>query len=773
MGRALKERSSQIHANVTELTSGRESEPVAHELIATKLAPPSVRTGYVARQRLLDAITAGCDLRVTLVDAPTGYGKTMLVAAWCAEVADRGERVVSWLSLAPTENDPALLTRYLIGALRRADAAIGERAETMLQVPGASPIAWMHSLVNDLAAVESEITLVLDDYEVIHEPACHALVQFLLDHAPASLHLIICTRAGPEVALGSLRAAGQLAEVRAADLRFTASEAATLLVEREGLPIGDDAVASVARRTEGWAAGLYLAALWLRGRGGAEADVERFAGDNRHVVDYLSEVVLEQLPDDITDFLLCTSIVDRLCTSLCDAITETPSAGVLEEVERSNLFLVPLDDTRTWYRYHHLFAQTLRSELTRRHPDLVADLHRRASGWYRGRGLISEAIEHATAGGDYRHAAALISEHWLEVGRWGQEATIWRWLQAFGHDELNRYPELGLVGAFLTGVSGGSELEFQRWLELAERGITRADSSPTAIAGTTSLRAGVDLLRSAFGYRDVRGAAAIAARTARVESEAHGVFRVVALANLAFLLYISGDPARARDALSEAIRDPDAQRRPYGFVTALTTAALIALDEGEADKGEHTAARALEFATEAGLAENQVSGLAYVARGRALLVAGRLDSARVEVDHGLALLRGGVVPAWHAYALLWAASVAQASGDLPGALALTEEAQRLLASFDDAGTLTTLLNDVQRRISLARRRRREPDSTTLTDTELAVLRLLRGAKSQRAIAEELSLSINTIKTHTSAIYRKLAVNSRDGAISRATELNLL
>jgi LuxR family transcriptional regulator, maltose regulon positive regulatory protein len=293
------------------------------------------------------------------------------------------------------------------------------------------------------------------------------------------------------------------------------------------------------------------------------------------------------------------------------------------------------------------------------------------------------------------------------------------------------------------------------------------------IAGTTSLHAGVSLLRSAFGYRNVQAATAAAAHTARVESESGGVFRVVALSNLAFLLYLSGDVARARLALSEAMRDPQAQRRPYGFITALTTAALIALDDGDAAKGQHTAARAVEYSEAAGLAENQVSGLAHVALGRALLAAGQLESARAQLDHGLELLRGGLVPAWHAYALLWATPAAQADGDFQGALTLVEEAESLLASFEDAGELTGLLVDVKRRLSSGRRRRREPDSTALTETEMVVLRLLRTPKSQRAIAQELSLSINTIKSHTSSIYRKLAVTSRGAAVMRAAELGIL
>jgi LuxR family transcriptional regulator, maltose regulon positive regulatory protein len=753
--------------------AGGAAQPVGHELITTQLTRPPLRTGHVARQRLMDVLTSGRELRMTLVAAPTGYGKTTLVAAWCSELAEHEDREVAWLSLSATENDPVLLTRYLIAAMRGAGASIGDSPETMLQVPGASPTAWMRSLVNDLATGSSEMTLVLDDYHVVTEPACNVILQFLIDHAPGSLRLIVCSQADPPLALGTLRAAGQLAEVRASDLRFTVPEAAALLQETDGLDLDHDSVVSLTERTEGWAAGLYLATLWLRGRTGAGADVARFAGDSRHLVAYLKEAVLGRLDDDVREFLLVTSIVDRVCISLCEAITEMPAARMFEEIERSDLFLVSLDETHTWYRYHQLFGEMLRSELTRRHPDLVAVLHRRASAWYRERGLISEAIEHATAADDFADAAALISEHWLAIGRWGQEATIKHWLEAFSREELSHYPELGLVGAFLTGVSGGTEREFRRWLEIAEEGLARVDDGVTTVGEVTALRAGVSLLQSVFGYRNVGLAAAAAARTARAQSESAGVFRVAALANLAFLLYISGDRARARSAVSEAMRDPHAQRRPHGFITALTTAALIALDEGEAAKGQHTAERAVEYARTAGLAENQVSGLAHVALGRALLAAGRLESARAQVGHGVELLRGGLVPAWHAYALLWAAPIAQASGDQPGALALVEEAESLLASFEDAGALTGLLHDVQRRLSLGRRRRRGVDSTALTDTEFAVLRLLRSPQSQRAIAQELSLSINTIKTHTSAIYRKLAVTSRDQAVARATELDLL
>ena len=745
----------------------------APDIVATKLAASSVRDGYVPRPRLIGALDAGRNARLSLVDAPTGYGKTMLLAAWCARLTSRGEGAIAWVSLAPTENDPALFMRYLLDALRRAGAEVSERTEALVRVPGGSPVAWMRSLVNDLAGVNATTTLVLDDYHLVKEPACHELVQFLLDHAPESLHLVISTRTDPPIALGSLRARGELTEIRADQLRFTPQEAAELLVGHEGLQLDSDAVARIAARTEGWGAGLYLAALWLRSSGAQEHDALRFAGGNRHVVDYLSEAVLEQLDGELREFLLSTSIADRLCTSLCEAITDRPAIGMLEEIERSNLFLIPLDDTRTWYRYHHLFGEMLRSELARRDPALVAGLHRRAATWFRSSGLVSEAIDHAAAAGDYGDAADLISEHWLEAGRSGQEATVRRWLDAFNADQLRLFPDLGVVGALMIGVSGGSEAEFRRWLELAEYGLGQPDAARRVVAGTTSFAAAVNMLRSTFGYRNVGTAAAIAARTVRMESATQGQFRVPALANLAFLLYLSGDPATARHALSEAVRDPQARRRPLGFITALATAALITLDEGDNEAGGRTAKQALDYATTAGLADNQIAGLPHVALGRAAMAAHRTDEARKQMQWGVLLLRGGVMPARHAYGLLCAAPVMHAAGDLAAALELLDEAEGILASFEDAGTLTGQLHDIRRRLALARRRSRAPRASALTESEVAVLRLLRGSKTQREIAQELLISINTIKTHTSAIYRKLGVTSRHAAVARARELDLL
>src|SRR5271166_3880917 len=691
-----------------EATPPDTPAPIVEDPIGTNLAPPPLRPGYVDRARLFDALTAARDRRVTLVAAPTGYGKTMLLAAWCAEASARGGGASAWLSLDETDNDPARLMRGLIGALRRIGPDIGQHAEAMLPTPGASPMALMRSLVNDLAAAELDALLVCDDFHLITAPACHAIVEFLLDYAPRALHMIISTRSEPPFALGSLRAAGDLAEIRAPELRFTPQEADELLVEREGLCLSEKALTGLLARTEGWPAGLYLAALWLRGRSTPEADAEHFAGDNRYVVDYLSEAVLGRLTDEVREFMLNTSVADRLCASLCTAITGRPAAGMLEDIERSNLFMVPLDDSGTWYRYHHLFHEVLRRELARRHPDRVAVLHCRASAWHRDAGLVAEAVEHATSGRDFDTAAALISEHWREVGRWIGPATVRRWLDGFDSEKLRMYPELGLIGATSVGVVGGSEVEFRRWLELAEQGLSRAQSG--RVAGIQSLRAGLSLLRSTFGYRDIAAAVADAEQAVRIECETDGPSRVAALANLGFLLYLANEPAAARRVVSEAIRDQQAQRP---------------------------------------------------------------EEARTEMDRAVQLVHSGVIPAQQVYALLWSAPALQAVGDLAGALARVDEAEQVLESFTDAGSLTSLERQARMRIAQARRRRRRPDSLELSEAELAVVRLLGRPGPQREMAQELSVSVNTVKSHTAAIYRKLGVSSRADAVSRASDLGLL
>jgi LuxR family maltose regulon positive regulatory protein len=735
--------------------------------------PPAVPEGYVPRPRLLNALEPGATSRLTLVDAPTGYGKTMLMAAWCADRTSRGAGACAWVALTPAENEPDGLVRSLSTALRRAGAPIQDRVDTALRIPGGSPQAWLDSLCADLTDARVPITVVFDDLHVLTEPACHNLLQSLIDQAPASLNTIICTRAEPPLRLRALRDAGQLVEIRAGDLRFHDDEAEALLVDGEGLGLDRAMVSSLNARTEGWAAGLYLAALWLRGQRDPRADVERFAGDNRHVVDYLSEAVLANLSEDVQWFLLATSVTDRICVSLGDALTQTPTGEVLEQLERSNLFLVPLDESRTWYRYHHLFGQMLNSELGRRHRDLVPELHRRASAWYLDAGLISEAIHHALAGRDFDTATALTVEYWLDVGRFGQWMVVRDWLMEFDRHERRRYPELGFIGAVIIGMSGGSEEDFKPWIELAERGLSDDATGNRRVAGATTLRAGVNLMHATFGYRDIRAALTAAVRTVRMESQAHGEFLVPALAGVALLRYLSGDPQGAREAVGETLRNPQALRRPLGYILALSTGALVAIDAGDDVEGERAAQRALDYAASAGSADTPVCTLAHLALGRVLANRRQHDGAAEQMTQALGLIRGSALPAWLAYALLQSAAVSAARGDRTAAAELAAEARVLIASFGDAGILESLLDDLELQLARVRPRRNEGGPEALTQAESLVLRFLGGPLSQRAIAQELSVSLNTVKTHTSAVYRKLGVSSRTEAVAHAAANELL
>ena len=369
-------------------------------LLATKLHVPGPRPGFVPRPRLAQRLDEGADRGLVLVCAPAGSGKTALLADW----ARSGQRPAAWLSLDDGDNDPARFWRHAVAALDRACPGIGERVGPLLGPPAPPSFeALVTALINELAVQpgSDEVPLVLDDYHLIGSQPVHASLGFLLEHRPPGLHLVLASRADPPLALARLRARGQLAELRAAELRFTAGEAAALLREAAGADLPDAAVAALADRTEGWAAGLQLAALSLRGQADVAGFVAAFTGSNRYVLDFLAEEVLERQSEQVRAFLLETSVLERLSGALCDAVTgRTGSQALLEQVERAGLFLVPLDEVRGWWRYHHLFADLLRARLQAEQPGRVPELHRNAAAWYEQRGLADDAIRHAVAAGE-------------------------------------------------------------------------------------------------------------------------------------------------------------------------------------------------------------------------------------------------------------------------------------------------------------------------------------------------------------------------------------
>ena len=458
---------------------------MAGPLLETKLHVPRWRRGLVARPRLSERLSRGAESALTLVSAPAGFGKTTLLAEWLAAAPADG-RSVAWLSLDQRDNDPALFWTYLVAALKTAAPGDGAGALSLLQPPQPPSEAGLVTLLNDLDAISNDVVLVLDDYHVIDARDVQDGMAFLLEHLPPQIHLVIASRADPPLPLARLRGRGELVEIRAADLRFTPGEAAAYLNEVMGLALTAADVAALEGRTEGWIAALQLAALSLQGREDIAAFIAGFAGDDRYIVDFLAEEVLQRQPGHVQQFLLQTSILDRLSGPLCDAVTgQDGGKAMLAALERGNLFLVPLDDRRRWYRYHQLFADVLHARLRDEQPDDVPDLHRRASGWYEQNGEPSEAIRHALAAGDFERAADLVELAIPAMRRSRQEAAVLGWLELLPDEVVRVRPVLsvGFAGALLAGGEfEGVEARLrdaERWLDGAT-GIRQGSHAPAA-----------------------------------------------------------------------------------------------------------------------------------------------------------------------------------------------------------------------------------------------------------------------------------------------------
>lgn len=448
-------------------------------LLATKLYVPRTRPNRVARTRLIDQINRAQQSRLILISAPAGFGKTTLLSEWIPHSPHR----IAWLSLDVGDNDPVRFWTYFIMAVQTIDADLGASAMPALQSPQAPAFeSILTLLVNDIAEFQNTFTLVLDDYHVIEAEAIHNALAFLLDHLPVQIRLVIATRADPPLPLSRLRVKGQLAEVRAASLRFTAEEAAAFLNQAMGLNLSASDVAALETRTEGWIAGLQLAALSMRGQGDLSGFIRDFAGSNAYIIDYLLEEVLRQQTPETESFLLHTSVLDRLTGSLCDALTGRSDGRTrLEQLERGNLFLMPLDDDRMWYRYHHLFADVLRRRLQQTQSERIPDLHRRASTWFEQHDLFDEALNHALAASDYTHAAQLVEDIFQASLQEGTILNLLRWLNRIPAEYLRPRPRLCLAYAWnlsawtSAGDPARSWNTIEEWTQAALSAISESD----------------------------------------------------------------------------------------------------------------------------------------------------------------------------------------------------------------------------------------------------------------------------------------------------------
>ena len=735
------------------------------ELLWTKLVAPAPRPGLLPRAGLQSLLQASLQAKLCLVAAPAGSGKTTLLAQWRA-VAGGGR--VAWVSLEESDNDPTRFWSYLVAALRTVEPQVGTVALEALGGPSVElERVVVPSLVNDLATVGAPLVLVLDDYQLITGAICHQTLGWFLDHLPPAVHVVLSTRLDPPLALARMRAQGELAELRVGELQFSGEESSELLNGSMGLALAAEDVARLAEQTEGWAAGLVLAGLSLRGRPDSSGFIAAFSGGDGHVADYLVAEVLERQPAELREFLLRTSVLKRLSGPLCDAVLETQgSAELLGELEASNLFVVPLDDRRQWYRYHQLFADLLGLQLGAREPGLVAVLHRRAAAWHRQAGNLDEAIGHASAAGEFGQAGALIARHWASHWLGGQRATVARWLEGLPEAAILADPPVALIAAWSRGFQGASKQQTERWLAAAE---DQGYGGPPP-DGMSSQAFGAALARATLIFDDVGRALKAARRALELAGDLPAESSWAGSA-LGQALYLSGQAAEARPRLEDLVSQVPASVQPYAVVTALAVLSLLAADQAN-PAAASLAHGAVATAEAHGVNFEPLSGIVYLALGRALARQGKLAEAEAQLARALELFEVASMGLHRCLALLVLASVRHGRGDLPGARALAGQARELVDQSTDAGVLPTLLEQAGEALD-SRPRRPVPMAAPLTERELAVLRLLPTRLSTREIARELSVSVTTVRSQVQAIYRKLQVSSRAEAVTKARQLGLL
>jgi len=633
-------------------------------------------------------LAEGTAHELVLVCTPAGFGKTTLLGDW----ARRSRWPVAWLSLDEDDNDPTRFWRHVAAALDRVRPGVAERVAALLGPPPPRSFEGLvAALVNELAGVADEVVLVLDDYHLIQAPPVHASLGFLLEHLPGSLRLVVASRADPPLALARLRAGGQLAELREAELRFTPEEAAALLrtaAVGPGLP--EAAIAALEDRTEGWAAGLQLAALSLQGRPDPAGFVATFTGSHRYVLDYLSQEVLARQPEPLREFLLDTSVLERLSGPLCDAVTgRSGSQHLLEQAERANLFLVPLDEVRGWWRYHHLFAELLRARLQQTRPERLPALHRNAATWCQQHGLADEAMRHALAAGDAAWAARLVEEHVQARFQRSEGVTVNRWLKALPAELVSSRPRL-LVASAVWAVVGGRIEQVEPLLRAAEHALaTLAGEAPEPSAartpsGLANVPAMIPMLRAELARE--RGDAERTIQFGR-QGLAHAdaddrYLRYLGRWHLAAGTLLQGRAGDAEAALAELAADPWAAGADrYFAVRARYTLGRSQRAQGRLGAALRSCQQAFELAAEpAGRPPMPAAGVAHVGLAEVLYERGELDAALQHASEGVGLCRQLAYPLPLVAGLAVLAWTRQAEGDRAGAVEAMREAERVQVS---------------------------------------------------------------------------------------------
>ena len=742
----------------SKLPEAPEAQP---GLLLTKLQPPPERKQTVARERLVQRLRPGPGVKLTVVAAPAGCGKTTLLGAW--HDAEARLRPVGWVTLDDGDNDAVVLWTHVLEALQRVcpDLAVSPLPQAVGSARVVSVL--LPRLVNELIE-QGDVALVLDDFHRLSPGISRDSIAWLVDHAPSTFQLVLGTRSEPALSLGSLRAHGELIEVRAEELGFTPDEVEALLNGSLELDLAREEIDVLVNRTEGWPAGIYLAGLSLAGAVDRKAFVNTFGGSSRNVVDFLAGEVLEAHDPATQSLMLQSSILERFCGSLCDAVLEQDGSGaVLDELSRTNLFLIPLDDHSTWYRFHHLFAQLLQVELEHREPGLARTLHRRAFAWHRECGSIDEAVEHGLEAEAFVEVSELIKSTWFSYTQDARHATVVAWLERLPASIRRQDAYLLAIQAWVLMLSGRHDAATSA-IDEVER-LRPFDPEPLP-DGFSSIEANLAVLRGMITWGDFRASTQSARRAAELEGPLSPWRALICVAG-GWCLYFLGEFLEADEWLAEATEPALGLEQWRVAVSSLVGRSLVAEALGRTDEQILLAARAAALEREHGLdgADSEM----LVALGAALESRGKLEEALLAFERGARVLRPAGQPASLALALIRQAAALRALGREAAAEAVIEEARSVVGSCPDPGILASWLQDIERP---PRTQRRNGDAT-LSERELSVLRALAGPLSQRDIGRELYLSHNTIRSHTRSIYRKLGASSRAEALQLARERGLI
>jgi LuxR family transcriptional regulator, maltose regulon positive regulatory protein len=738
---------------------------LSFELVVSKLRRPPVRPGTVRRSLLIELLARGDPRPIVSVVAPAGYGKTTLLSQW----AERNGQPFAWVSLDERDNDPTVLLTYVAEALDAVEP-IDERVFDALASPGSSvPGPVVSALGFAFSSMTSPVALVLDNVHVLYDPECWGALSVLADHVPPGSRLVLSGRDAPLLALERLRTAGRMLEIGPGDLALTHEEASSLL-RNAGVSVGEGDVAELHRRTEGWPAGLYLAALGLKEGGRVASAADAFGGADRLVSEYLESEFLARLSSRQRVFLTRTAVLERMCGPLCEAVLDAPgAAATLADLARSNLLLVPLDRQGEWYRYHQLFRDMLLAELGRREPELIPVLRRRAAGWYARNDLPEDALEYSIAVGDVDMAAALVGKLGVRAYRQGRVDAVLRWLRWLeDRGGTEGHPMVAVLAGILSAAAGRAA-EAERWAGVVDHWQyeeTSRPDDPAAEAWAALLRA----VLCQHGVKQMRADADEAAHRFAAQS----VWEPVAALMQGVARVLSGDLDGGDACLRNAASVTEANGAPGVVAVALCERSLVAMARGEWSKAQAFARRACTVVRQAARQDYYATPLVCAVQARTALHRGDVSAARQELVTAQRLrpLLTYALPHFAVQARIELARVHRALSDPAGAWTLMREVDELLRHRPGLGSLTDEAAAFRARLS-EEHSPGVPGASALTTAELRLLPMLASHLSFPQIGAELFLSRCTVKSEAMSIYRKLRVCSRAQAVGRSRELGLL